>query len=888
MALYRSLLAACCLATFSFAAPLLDLSVNIHVGSGGIDKVRGVNLGGWLVLEPWITPTLFDKTGNPDIVDEYTFGKLQDPDVALDALKEHWDTWITEQDFIDIANAGLNTVRVPIGYWAFEVSNGEPYIQGQIPYLRKALEWGNAHGLQVIIDLHGAPESQNGYDNSGQRRNAPGWHLNQTNIDRTTAVVARIANEFDAPIYAPLNEPAGYIDGVLEPTLQYWKDAYAVIRNSSHSEAKVLIHDAFQNLTSLQRFMTPPEFQNVAMDKHIYQVFSDAENQRSEEEHIQFACNLTEQLSTFDLELYVGEWAPAKTDCAKYLNGRGKGARYDGTFEGSSKIGSCEGLTGSANTFSEDYKTFLRKYWEVQTITYEKADGWIQWTWKAENADEWSYQAGLANGWIPKNPTDPASQGHLFKFWPQLSESERKSLLDQLDALDIERVNRIYQKALSAEAETNDPKGPPVSIEPLPKGASESIKDEAKQKEWRKIGLEAVSRGEVGVLLMAGGQGTRLGSSAPKGCYDIGLPSHKSLFQYQAERIARLQTVAEKEFGKATGSVIIPWYVMTSGPTRRDTEDFFSKHSHFGLDPKNVIFFEQGTLPCLTMEGKVILDAPSKVAVAPDGNGGLYAATRAPLSPSDKSHTVLSDLSRRKILYVHAYCVDNCLVRVADPAFLGYSISKQADCAAKVVPKSHPTESVGVVALRGGKYSVVEYSEITKEQAERRDPETGELMFRAGNIANHFYTTAYLNQVEKFEGEMAFHIARKKIPHVDLESGASVKPTKPNGMKLELFVFDVFPYTERFAVLEVERREEFSPLKNAPGTGADDPETSRRDLLAQHKRFLENAGAIVKDGVEIELSPLVSYDGEGLENVRGKSFSKSGMVGSLEELDALV
>jgi UDP-N-acetylglucosamine/UDP-N-acetylgalactosamine diphosphorylase len=287
------------------------------------------------------------------------------------------------------------------------------------------------------------------------------------------------------------------------------------------------------------------------------------------------------------------------------------------------------------------------------------------------------------------------------------------------------------------------------------------------------------------------------------------------------------------------------------------------------------------------MEGKVILETPSRVAVAPDGNGGVYAATRSPLSPEEPSRTVLSDLGARKILYVHAYCVDNCLVRIADPVFLGYSISKQAECAAKVVPKTQPTESVGVVACRGNKFSVVEYSEISKEQAERRDAETGELAFRAGNIANHFYTTAFLNRVSDFEDELAFHIARKKIPHTDLATGESVKPSKPNGMKLELFVFDVFPFTEQFTVLEVDRKEEFSPLKNAPGTGADDPDTSRRDLLAQHKRFLEAAGASVANGVEIEISPLVSYAGEGLEAVKGKSFSKSGLVENIEELDAL-
>lgn len=284
----------------------------------------------------------------------------------------------------------------------------------------------------------------------------------------------------------------------------------------------------------------------------------------------------------------------------------------------------------------------------------------------------------------------------------------------------------------------------------------------------------------------------------------------------------------------------------------------------------------------MTTDGKVILETPSRIAIAPDGNGGLYAALRS------GPNSVINDLEKRKIQYVHAYCVDNCLVRVADPTFLGYCIHKQSDCAAKVVPKAYATENVGVIARRGNKYSVVEYSEITKEQAERRDSKTGELAFRAGNIANHFYTTEFLKRVPTFEDQLIYHIARKKIPYVDLETKELIKPTKPNGMKLERFVFDVFPFTEHFAVLEVARNEEFSPLKNAPGTGSDDPETSRRDLLAQHRRFLEAAGATVAEGVEIELSPLVSYAGEGLESVKGKKFTRSGAVESVEELDALV
>jgi len=325
---------------------------------------------------------------------------------------------------------------------------------------------------------------------------------------------------------------------------------------------------------------------------------------------------------------------------------------------------------------------------------------------------------------------------------------------------------------------------------------------------------------------------------------------------------------------------------MTSGPTRKPTVAFFEKNHHFGLNPKNIIFFEQGTLPCLTMDGKILLDSKSQVAVAPDGNGGLYAALRAPISPaSGSTHNVINDLESRGIVYVHAYCVDNCLVRVADPVFVGYSISKQADCAAKVVRKIAPTESVGVVAMRGGRFSVIEYSEISREQAEQKEGE--QLAYRAANIVSHIYTTELLKQVESFEEKMPFHIARKKIPHVDPNSGEHIKPTKPNGMKLEMFVFDVFPFAKHMMVLEVERKEEFSPLKNAPGTGSDDPQTSRRDLLSQQKRFLERAGATVESETEIEVSPLVTYAGEGLSGIKGAKYTRSGIAESVEALDAL-
>lgn len=305
-----------------------------------------------------------------------------------------------------------------------------------------------------------------------------------------------------------------------------------------------------------------------------------------------------------------------------------------------------------------------------------------------------------------------------------------------------------------------------------------------------------------------------------------------------------------------------------------------------------------GTLPCLTTDGKVILDTPSSVAVAPDGNGGLYAALRQPLF-AGKSDTVLSDLDRRGILYVHAYCVDNCLVKIADPIFTGYCLQKHADCAAKAVTKTDPTENVGVIAHRGDGYGVVEYSEISDEM--RRAKTGDKLKFRHANIVNHFYTTDFLRKVESFENDFVYHIANKKIPFVDMETGQTVKPDQVNGMKLEMFVFDVFPKAEKFAVLEVPREEEFSPLKNANGAKTDTPDTSKQHLLEQHRRFLERAGAKVEGDLEtvpIEISPLVSYSGEGLEFVKGKTFTKGGVISAVgesgvtrsvqEQFDALV
>lgn len=226
---------------------------------------------------------------------------------------------------------------------------------------------------------------------------------------------------------------------------------------------------------------------------------------------------------------------------------------------------------------------------------------------------------------------------------------------------------------------------------------------------------------------------------------------------------------------------------------------------------------------------------------------------------------VLPDMKQRGIKHVHAYCVDNSLVRVADPVFIGFSASKDVDLATKVVRKRNATESVGLIILKNRKPDVVEYSEIDSETAEAKDEKNKDILkFRAANIVNHYYTTRFLDTAPEWIDALPHHVARKKIPYCDTTTGEQHKPENPNGIKLEQFVFDIFPRIplNKFACMEVKREDEFSPLKNARGTGEDDPDTSKRDVLAQGKRWAEAAGATVTSEepvTGVEISPLISY-----------------------------
>jgi len=353
------------------------------------------------------------------------------------------------------------------------------------------------------------------------------------------------------------------------------------------------------------------------------------------------------------------------------------------------------------------------------------------------------------------------------------------------------------------------------------------------------------------------------------------------MFQVQAEKILKIQKLtAEKYNIKASDKQPkIYWYIMTSGPTRLATETFFRAHNYFGLEGNQITLFDQGTLPCFNMDGTQILqESPNKYCESPDGNGGLYKAIQ--------TNGIIDDFVNKGIKHIHMYCVDNVLVKVADPLFLGFAIDKKFDLATKAVRKRDAKESVGLIVLDDDikKPCVIEYSEITSELANKTEPnDSSKLFLRAANIVNHYYSVDLLKKsVPKWilsQDFLPFHIAKKKIPSLHPETGEFYKPSEPNGIKLEQFIFDVFPSVDldKFGCLEVERTDEFSPLKNADGAKNDTPTTCRQHFLQLGSKWIkENGGIIENDGL-VEVTPLTSYGGEGLEFVKGKHF-KNGEI----------
>ncbi|HWE37053.1 MAG TPA: UTP--glucose-1-phosphate uridylyltransferase [Isosphaeraceae bacterium] len=446
-------------------------------------------------------------------------------------------------------------------------------------------------------------------------------------------------------------------------------------------------------------------------------------------------------------------------------------------------------------------------------------------------------------------------QEHLLRWWDDLDGPGRARLLDEVRAIDLDRLDELIRDLVRGDPAADfDPRAvEPVEVRRLPRTDAERVA-------WRlaaEVGAEALSRGEVAVVVVAGGQGTRLGFEGPKGTYPIGPVSAASLFQIHAEKIVAL--------GRRHGRPI-PLYVMTSPDNHEATAAFFAECADFGLE--RVRLFVQGQMPAVDgATGKILLAEKGHVALSPDGHGGTLAALAAPAPGGGPS--CLDEMRDRGIRTIFYFQVDNPLVQIADPAFLGLHRQAGAEVSFKVVEKVAPEEKVGVVVRVGGRPQVIEYSDLPAELAERREPDGG-LRYWAGSIAIHAFELEFVERLEAGGGvRLPFHRAIKRVRSVD-GRGMPVDPPAPNALKFEKFIFDALPLAARWALVETDRAVEFEPLKNA--TGPDSPASVRQRMSDLFAGWLEGAGATVPrrpDGsvpFGIEISPLYSLDAAELKS----------------------
>lgn len=437
---------------------------------------------------------------------------------------------------------------------------------------------------------------------------------------------------------------------------------------------------------------------------------------------------------------------------------------------------------------------------------------------------------------------EAAGQGHVFRFFDDLTPSDQQSLVAEAESVDLDELTELVETLVLGKGEEHagfdDMK--PAPFIPLPEnGGDETLWTQAKAS-----GEEAIQAGRVAAFTPAGGQGTRLGYDGPKGTFEVTPIAKKTLFQVFAEKIL----AASRRY-----EVDIPWFIMTSTGNHDATVAFFKENDFFGLDPKNVKHFAQGTMPAVDSEGKILMSSKSSIALSPDGHGGsLRALVRS---------GSVAEMKARGIDSVAFFQVDNPLVRCIHPEFIGFHVQAKSELSSKACMKAYAKEKVGVFVERGGVTEILEYSDLPDEYAEATEPD-GNLVYRAGSIAIHVFGRDLIERVGSGTDpnvKLPFHRADKKIPTIDAE-GNPVTPSEPNGVKFEMFGFDALPFAKNPVVIETARADEFSPVKNAEGV--DSPETSRNDQLRQFARWAKDAGLEIETdetglpSVEFEISPL--------------------------------
>ena len=388
-------------------------------------------------------------------------------------------------------------------------------------------------------------------------------------------------------------------------------------------------------------------------------------------------------------------------------------------------------------------------------------------------------------------------QEHLLNFYDTLDKKKQEELIKQINNIDFELINSLYNKTKNANKEDD------ANIEPI--DFIDKYKLNGEYKHYEEIGKKAIKEGKLAAVTMAGGQGTRLGHKGPKGTFDIGLDSHKSLFELLCDYL--------KEESKKYG-VDIPWFIMTSKENNNDTVEFFKKNKFFGYE-KNIYFFIQGQLPMIDTEGKILIGENGLIKEAADGHGGVYESL--------VKSGMVDKMKELGIEWVFIGGVDNCLVKMVDPVLMGIAIDKNVTAAGKSVVKANPHEKVGAFCKKNGRPSVVEYSEITDEMAEATD-ENGELLYGESHILCNLFN---ISAIERMGSQpLPYHSAFKKATYID-KDGNKVVPDKPNAFKFEAFLFDAFGEVDDMAILRVKREEEFAPVKNADSAGVDCPSTAR-------------------------------------------------------------
>ncbi len=441
-------------------------------------------------------------------------------------------------------------------------------------------------------------------------------------------------------------------------------------------------------------------------------------------------------------------------------------------------------------------------------------------------------------------------QDHVLAGWDKLFLDQQEELLDYCGRVDFDWLKKRWSEFQAAQTLGVQP----VKIEPAP--IERFPANEPAGQAWREareIGEEKLRRGKVAAFLVAGGQGTRLGFEGPKGCYPVGPLSGKTLFQWHAEQIL----ARSRRYGAA-----IPWYIMTSGQNDRDTKLFFEERNYFGLPRRDVFFFRQEMVPCLDFNGRLMLSSPSTLAMNPNGHGGSLSGLR--------NSGGLKNMRERGIEIISYFQVDNPLVAICEPEFVGWHVKTESEMSSRVLEKKTPAEKIGIVCLKDGNPAVVEYIDVDEETMRATD-ENGNLKYWAGSIAIHMIDVDFAEKVSS-EGRLPWHQSKKKVPY--LAGNRLVKPSAENAVKFETFVFDALPFARRALNLEVAREAQFAPLKNAEGN---DSVESCRHLLSNHFcHWLTLAGVSVpvagmstsgdREATRpvVEISPLYSLDAEEL------------------------